>query len=79
MTIYLYQKHCSHCGLKYFGRTKKPDPYKYTGSGKKWKSHIKAHGVECVVTDWVKAFNNQEECTAYALQNRKMKYRACVS
>lgn len=67
MTIYLYHKHCSHCGLKYFGRTSKSDPYKYMGSGKKWKSHIKAHGLEYVITDWVLSFNKEEECTNYAL------------
>ena len=43
MTIYLYHKHCSHCGLKYFGRTIRPNPYKYLGSGRKWKAHIKKY------------------------------------
>ena len=37
------------------------------GSGTKWKNHINKHGKEYVVTDWVKAFDNQEECTEYAL------------
>ena len=67
MTIYLYHKHCSHCGLKYFGRPVKDDPYKYTGSGVHWKRHIKKYGEKNVITDWIKAFDNQEECTKFAL------------
>jgi hypothetical protein len=66
MTIYLYHKHCSHCGLKYFGRTIRPNPYKYLGSGRKWKAHVKKYGKEHMITDWVKSFESQEECTEYA-------------
>jgi hypothetical protein len=68
MTIYLYEKHCAHCGLKYFGRTKKDDPYKYTGSGKKWLRHINKYGQENIVTDWIKSFECIEECKSFAIE-----------
>lgn len=67
MTIYLYHKHCSHCGLKYFGRTEKKDPYKYNGSGLHWKRHIKKYCAD-VITDWVMEFEDQIECTEFALK-----------
>lgn len=67
MTIYLYIKHCNHCDLKYFGKTTKDDPYKYIGSGTHWLRHLKKHGKEHIVTDWVKSFESQEECTKFAL------------
>lgn len=40
-TYYLYLKQ-SPIGLKYLGITTR-DPYKYLGSGKYWKRHLKAH------------------------------------
>jgi hypothetical protein len=51
MTIYLYIKQCSHCNLKYFGKTIR-DPLKYKGSGRHWKNHLKKHNsypVNCQV------------------------------
>jgi hypothetical protein len=68
LNIYLYIKQCTHCGLKYFGRTINSDPIKYLGSGVHWTCHIKQHGKDKIITDWVKAFNNQEECTKFALE-----------
>lgn len=56
MTIYptyLYIKQHSVTGLKYFGKTTNTYPYKYNGSGKHWKSHIKKHGKEHIKTLWV--------------------------
>jgi len=50
---YLYIKKHSITGLKYFGKTSKKDPYKYLGSGKYWKKHIKKHGKQFVETLWV--------------------------
>lgn len=45
MTIYyLMVKTHRITGLKYLCQTKRSDPYKYTGSGKYWKRHIKVHG-----------------------------------
>lgn len=48
MTIYtpitptrLYIKKCSHCDVKYFGKTTSDDVENYKGSGKKWKNHLK--------------------------------------
>jgi hypothetical protein len=50
---YLYIKQHSVTKLKYFGKTTSADPYKYNGSGIKWKNHIKKHGKEFVETIWV--------------------------
>jgi uncharacterized membrane protein len=45
MTIYyLMVKTHRITGLKYLCQTKQSDPYKYTGSGKYWKNHLKVHG-----------------------------------
>lgn len=41
--FYLYVKEHNITGLKYLGQTCQ-DPYKYRGSGKYWKAHIKKHG-----------------------------------
>lgn len=40
--IHLYIKTHNTTGLKYFGKTTK-DPYKYLGSGKHWRAHLKIH------------------------------------
>lgn len=45
MTSYLYIKIHLKTGLKYLGQTTK-DPFKYRGSGKYWKRHIKIHGYD---------------------------------
>mgnify|MGYP006883089339 CR=1 FL=1 len=46
----LYNKTQKNTGLKYFGKTVKNETYeeihKYTGSGVKWKNHLKKHGKE---------------------------------
>lgn len=42
--IYLYVKTHNQTGLRYLGQTTSKDPYKYPGSGKYWKSHLKKHG-----------------------------------
>lgn len=41
--IYLYLKTHNVTGLKYLGKTEQ-DPYKYRGSGTRWKAHLKKHG-----------------------------------
>lgn len=43
--FYLYLKIHNQTGLKYLGFTSK-NPFKYKGSGKYWKSHIKIHGYD---------------------------------
>lgn len=64
---HLYVKQHSVTGLLYFGKTTKKDPIKYTGSGLHWGRHIKIHGKEHVVTLWHELFDNQEDCTDFAL------------
>ena len=41
--IYLYLKTHNVTGLKYLGKTEH-DPYQYSGSGVRWKAHLKKHG-----------------------------------
>ena len=45
MTIYLYKKIHNNTGLQYLGKTVN-DPFKYKGSGTRWKNHIKKHGYD---------------------------------
>lgn len=42
--MYLYVKTHNVTGLKYLGKTNAKDPFKYKGSGKYWKRHLKIHG-----------------------------------
>lgn len=65
MTIYLYHKRHRKTGLNYFGKTTK-EPYDYLGSGKYWRRHLNKHGID-VETINVWEFNEQEECTKFAL------------
>ena len=67
MTIYLYEKQHEITGLKYFGKTIQ-EPYRYSGSGKLWNFHIKKHGKEYIKTLNVWSFEDQEECTTFALK-----------
>lgn len=43
--IYLYLKTHRKTGLRYLGKTKQ-DPYKYLGSGKRWRNHLSKHGAD---------------------------------
>ena len=43
MPIYLYVKTHNKTGLKYLGKTTQ-NPFKYVGSGTRWKNHLKKHG-----------------------------------
>jgi hypothetical protein len=65
-TTYLYAKQHSVTGLRYFGKTIR-DPYKYNGSGLKWKYHCNKHGWEHVVTTWVQAYTDKQLLTEEAL------------
>jgi len=65
MTIYLYVKTHRKTGLKYLGKTKQ-DPYKYRGSGKYWKSHIKVHGYD-VGTEILRECQSNEEVKEWGL------------
>jgi hypothetical protein len=60
MTIYLYKKTHNQTGLKYLGKTTSPDPHRYTGSGKRWKPHIKKYGYD-VTTEVLKECHTTEE------------------
>ena len=65
--IILYVKTHNITGLKYFGKTTKPDPEKYKGSGIYWKKHIKKHGYD-VKTEIIGTFDNEELCNGAALK-----------
>jgi len=67
MVIYLYVK--QHCvtGMKYFGKTENPNPFKYGGSGKYWLRHIKKHGKHIKTTE-VWGFDDIELCVEFALK-----------
>jgi hypothetical protein len=53
-------------GLNYLCKTTKDDPYKYPGSGKHWKKHLKIHGRN-IWTNVVFQSYDQEEVTRVAL------------
>lgn len=55
MPTRLYIKQCSHCSLKYFGKTTNTDVINYAGSGVAWKYHLKQHNAKAVHlwnSDW---------------------------
>jgi hypothetical protein len=66
MIIYLYHKRHLKTGLNYFGKTTS-EPYTYAGSGKYWKRHLNKHGLD-IETVSVWEFQNQEDCTDFALR-----------
>lgn len=66
MTIYLYVKTHRKTGLKYLGKTEQ-DPYKYKGSGKYWRRHIKEHGYD-VDTEVIRECQTQEEVRLWGLK-----------
>ena len=68
MTIYLYIKQHSITGLKYFGKTIQKDPFKYPGSGIRWKLHYKKHGKQHIKTLEIWGFDDQKLCTEFALK-----------
>jgi len=51
----LYIKKCSHCDLKYFGKTVSEDIEKYPGSGLYWNKHLKKYNAKSIHlwnSDW---------------------------
>jgi hypothetical protein len=51
----LYQKKCSHCELKYYGKHTGQDIESYQGSGEYWQSHLKKHNATVIHicnSDW---------------------------
>jgi hypothetical protein len=65
---YLYIKQHNATGLKYFGKTTLPyeKMIKYKGSGDRWLNHLNKHGID-IKTVWFKLFENEQECTEFAL------------
>ena len=57
--IYLYLKSHNKTGLKYLGKTTQ-NPFKYKGSGKHWKAHLKIHGND-VTTKILYSCEDKEE------------------
>lgn len=57
--LYLYVKTHNKTGLKYLGKTSQ-DPYKYNGSGKYWKSHLRKHSND-VSTEIIFQTNDPEK------------------
>jgi hypothetical protein len=66
MSIYLYKKTHNKTGIMYLGKTEK-DPFKYKGSGKKWKHHIKKHGYD-VTTEILGIFESIEDFRTAAIK-----------
>lgn len=51
----LYIKKCSHCNLKYFGKTSSDHVEAYVGSGVYWLRHLEKHGAHSIHlwnSDW---------------------------
>jgi hypothetical protein len=69
--IYLYIKQHQITKLKYFGKTTRKEPEKYLGSGTYWLRHIRKHNKNLVDTLCLWEFDNQEECTEFALKFSK--------
>jgi hypothetical protein len=67
---YLYIKTHNDTGIKYFGKTIKPDPVKYKGSGSKWLNHIKKHGNN-VTTEILGFYESEFECSEAAIKFSK--------
>ena len=44
----LYYKQCSHCELKYYGKSKTENIENYKGSGKRWVRHLKKHNATAI-------------------------------
>ena len=68
--ITLYIKIHQITGLKYFGMTSSDDPYKYRGSGKYWKRHIRIHGYK-VNTEIYFQSENVDEAAQIAIRFSK--------
>ena len=65
--IYLYVKTHNRTGLKYFGKTTRKDPFKYKGSGIRWRNHLAKHGND-VNTDIIASFEDHECAKEFAIK-----------
>ena len=66
MTIYLYKKTHNITGLMYLGKTTRPNPHKYKGSGNIWRPHIRKYGYD-VTTEILKECQTPEELKHWGL------------
>lgn len=71
MTIYLYVKTHNVTGLKYLGQTSSNDPYKYQGSGKYWRLHLKKHGNN-VTTEILKECESKADIKEWGIYYSKL-------
>ncbi len=69
--ITLYIKKCSHCSLRYFGKTIKNNPKTYKGSGLLWRKHLKVNNAKSVHVSH-KTFEDIDKATNVALRFSKM-------
>lgn len=68
----LYIKKCSHCDLKYFGKSVSEEIESYSGSGKHWTRHLKKHNAKAVhvwSSDWYLDEKIVEDATRFSTQN----------
>lgn len=63
----LYIKQCSHCELKYFGKTVKENIENYPGSGLRWSQHLKKHNAESIHL-WDSDWYNDTSISRFALK-----------
>lgn len=68
--MYLYIKQHDATGLKYFGFTRNKNPFKYKGSGLRWKYHLSKHGRNIHTVD-VWGFDDETLCREFALRFSK--------
>lgn len=66
--MYLYVKKCTHCGVGYFGFTRKKNPFKYKGSGTRWTRHMNKHGWHNHKTIEIYGFDDDSDCIEFAIQ-----------
>lgn len=70
MKIYLYLKTHNKTGLKYLGKTV-CDPYTYSGSGSRWKNHLKKHGND-ITTEILLETEDPKEISKWGLYYSKL-------
>ncbi len=67
----LYIKKCSHCELKYFGKTTLQDIDSYSGSGDYWLKHLRKHNAT-VIHLWNSAWYHDDSIVRFATKFSKL-------
>lgn len=67
----LYIKQCSHCNLKYFGKTKTKYIESYPGSGEYWSTHLEKHKSESIHL-WNSDWYHDTSISRFALKFSKL-------